>query len=170
MHVKVLCKTTKGQSRGIDPPSAIRRGEGAQMKWCQEPRCSPLVLLPHPWLRGLRSFISCTIGFFTILTLSEWFCYLFCMCVLVVQSYLTLCDPMNCSPPSSSVHGTLQARILEWVAISFSRGSSWPRDWTQVSCTAGRFSTIWTTREAPPIMCLSFWRRSALGVLWKEWC
>ena len=54
--------------------------------------------------------------------------------VLVAQSCLTLCDPMNCSLLGSSVHGTLQARILEWVAISFSRGSSQPRDQTQVSC------------------------------------
>ena len=49
---------------------------------------------------------------------------------------------------SSSIHGILQAKILEWFAISFSRGSSWPRDWTQVSCTAGRLFTIWATREA----------------------
>ena len=48
------------------------------------------------------------------------------------------CDPMDCSLPVSSVHGILQARILEWVAISFSRGSSWPRDRTRVSCIAGR--------------------------------
>ena len=54
---------------------------------------------------------------------------------------------MDCSPPSSSVYGILQARILEWVAIQFSRGSSQPRDWTQVSCIAGRFFTIWATRE-----------------------
>ena len=46
----------------------------------------------------------------------------------------TLCDPIDCSPPGSSVHGTSQARIQEWVAISSSRGSSWPRDWTLVSC------------------------------------
>ena len=52
----------------------------------------------------------------------------------VTQSCLTLCDPMDCSPPGSSDHGILQARILEWVAISYSRGSSWPRDWTWVSC------------------------------------
>ena len=50
--------------------------------------------------------------------------------VLVAQSCPTLCDPMDCSPPGSSVHGILQARILEWVAISFSRGSSQPRDKT----------------------------------------
>ena len=55
---------------------------------------------------------------------------------------------MDCSLPGSSVHGILQARILEWVAIPFSRGSSWPRDWTWVSCIAGRFFTIWATREA----------------------
>ena len=48
--------------------------------------------------------------------------------VLVAQSCLTLCDPMDCRPPGSSVHGILQARILEWVAVPFSRGSSQPRD------------------------------------------
>ena len=51
----------------------------------------------------------------------------------VAQSCLTLCNPMDCSPPGSSVHGVFQARVLEWGAISFSRGSSWSRDWTQVS-------------------------------------
>ena len=55
---------------------------------------------------------------------------------------------MGCSHPGSSVHGILQARILEWVAISFSRGSFQPRDWTQVSWIAGRFFDIWATREA----------------------
>jgi len=49
----------------------------------------------------------------------------------VAQSCPTLCDPMDCSIPVSSVHGIFQARVLEWVAISFSRGSSWPRDWTR---------------------------------------
>ena len=53
--------------------------------------------------------------------------------VLVAQSCPTLCDPMDCGPPDSSVRGILQARILEWVAVPFSRGSSQPRDWTQVS-------------------------------------
>ena len=51
--------------------------------------------------------------------------------MLVVQSCLTLCDPMDCSPPGSSVHGILQTRILKWVAILFSRGSSQPRDQTR---------------------------------------
>ena len=57
------------------------------------------------------------------------------------------CDPMDCSLPGSSAHGILQARILEWIAIPFSRGSSWPRDRTWVSCIAGRCFTIWATRE-----------------------
>ena len=64
---------------------------------------------------------------------------------LVAQSCPTLCDSMNCSPSGSSIHGVLQARILEWIAIPFSRGSSWPRDRTQVSFIAGRFFTIWAT-------------------------
>ena len=64
------------------------------------------------------------------------------MKVLVTQSCPTLCSPMDCSPPGSSVQGILQARILEWAAIPFSRGSSLPRDQALVSCIAGRFFTI----------------------------
>ena len=63
--------------------------------------------------------------------------------VLVAQSCLTLCDPTDRSPPASSVHGILQVRILEPVAIPFSRGSSWPRDQTWLSCIADRFFIIW---------------------------
>ena len=59
------------------------------------------------------------------------------------QLCLTLCDPMD-----YTVHGILQARILEWLAIPFSRGSSQPRDWTRVSCIAGGFFTDWAMREA----------------------
>ena len=59
------------------------------------------------------------------------------------------CDPMDCSLPGSSVHGILQQRVLQWVAISFSRRCSQPRDQTQVSCITGRFFTEWATREAP---------------------
>jgi len=63
-----------------------------------------------------------------------------CMCA---QSCLILCDLMDCSLPGSSVHGIFQASILQWVAISSSRGASWPRIWTCVSCIAGRFLTTW---------------------------
>ena len=66
----------------------------------------------------------------------------------VAQSCPTLCDPMDCSPLGSTAHGILQARILEWVAISFSRGSSQPRDQTQVSHIAGRRFNLWAIREA----------------------
>ena len=73
-----------------------------------------------------------------------------CVCVLVIESCLTLLHPMDCSLPDSSVHGILQARILEWVAIPFSRRFSWSRDQTQVSCTAGRFFTVWSTGLSTP--------------------
>ena len=72
------------------------------------------------------------------------------------RSCLTLWDPMDRSPPGSSVHGVLQARILEWVAMPSSRGSSWPRGRTWVSCTGGRFFTTWATREALRIEVIFF--------------
>ena len=74
-----------------------------------------------------------------------------CACMLS-QLCPTLCDPMGCSLPGSSIHGISHARIVEWVAISFSREFSWPRDRTHiscVSCTAGKFFTIWATRGSP---------------------
>jgi len=88
---------------------------------------------------------------------------IFCLC-LVAQSCLTFCDPFDCSPPGSSVHEILQARILEWVAMSSSRGSSQPRDQTQVSHIAGRFFTIWATREAQ-IFCLAIYKLN-LNLSW----
>ena len=82
----------------------------------------------------------------------------------VTQSCLTLCDPMDCSLPGSSIHGIFQARVLEWVAVSFSRGSSPPRDQTQVSRIVGRCFTIWATREVTLAHCRSsINRRSLLG-------
>ena len=73
--------------------------------------------------------------------------------VLVTQLCLTLCDPR--SLPGSSVPGILQARILQWVAVLFFRGSPQPRDWTWVSCVVGRFFTIWATRETHILLCTS---------------
>ena len=66
-----------------------------------------------------------------------------------LQTCPILCDPMDCSPPGSSVHGTVEARLVERIAIPFSRGSSWPRNQTCKSCTAGAFFTIWANRAAP---------------------
>ena len=68
----------------------------------------------------------------------------------VALSCPTLCDPMDYSPPGSSVHGIFQARTLEWIAVSFSRGSSSPRNRTGVSCIAGGFFIAEPTREATP--------------------
>ena len=64
------------------------------------------------------------------------------------KSCLTLCNPMDCSLSGSSVPGILRATILEWIAIPFSWGSSWPRDQTRVSCIADRFLTGWVTGKA----------------------
>ena len=67
---------------------------------------------------------------------------------LVTQLCLTLCNTMDCSPPDFSVHGIIQARILEWITISSSRGSSWPRDWTHVSCIGSQILYHYATWEA----------------------
>ena len=83
----------------------------------------------------IPSLVDCTVIIFVL------------CCILVAQSCPTLCDPMDYSPPGSSVHGILQERIVEWVTIPFFRESSRPRDQTWVSCISGRFFTIWATRE-----------------------
>ena len=90
----------------------LPRPEKAQRRWRQEERSLE-------WRQ-----ISCW-------SISLEICCCYC---LVAQSCPTYCDPMDCSPPSSSVHGLSQARLLEWVAISFSRGSFQPRAGTRVSC------------------------------------
>ena len=73
-----------------------------------------------------------------------------CVCALT-QSRLTLCDPMDCRPSASSVHGIILTRILEWIDMPFSRGSSWPRDQTSISCVSCIGRQIlhpWVTWEA----------------------
>ena len=95
-----------------------------------------------PWrtsasFSNLNSLRACQMSTVTVaqdLISADWL-------VSITQSCPTLCNPMNCSLPGSSLHGILQARVLEWVAISFSRGSSWLRDQTQVSRTTGRLFT-----------------------------
>ena len=79
----------------------------------------------------------------------------------------------DCSLQGCSVHGISQARILEWVTISFSRASSQSRDWTQVSCFAGRCFTVWATREVPPSsqwipVKVSHWP-SVSRMIWSYW-
>ena len=75
-----------------------------------------------------------------------------CCCCLVTKLCLTLCNPMDYSPLGSSVHDILQARILEWVAISFSKGSCWPRDRIHIACIAGRFLPL--CHQGSPILTL----------------
>ena len=81
---------------------------------------------------------------FNFLSIVDLHCFR-CVCA---QSCLTLCDPTDCSPPSSSVHGILQATILEWVATPFSRESSLPRDRTHISCPFWYFAGGFFTAEA----------------------
>ena len=81
---------------------------------------------------------------------------LFCCCS-VAKSCPILCDPRYCSPPGSSVHSVFQARILEWVVISFSRGSSWTRDQTCVSCIEGGFFTVWAQMVKNPLSMRDTW-------------
>ena len=75
----------------------------------------------------------------------------------VAQSCPTLCDPVDCSLPSFSIHGILQARILEWVTISFSRGSSWPRDGIQVSLIGGRRFNLWKGNPRKRVLYVCVW-------------
>ena len=84
--------------------------------------------------------------FFCFFSVSMCACALSLSCVWCFFFY-----PMDCSPPGSSVHGIFWARILEWVSISYSRGSSWPRDWTCtscISCIGGQIMYHWTIWEA----------------------
>ena len=101
-------------------------------------RCCDLFLLTlfysHPssvLLQFLCLIGSLVILIFNFILISIEVCV--CTCS-VAQSYLTLCDPIKCGPTASSIHGISQARILERVVISSSRGSSWPMDWTFISC------------------------------------
>ena len=79
-----------------------------------------------------------------------------CVCAQLLQSCLILCNPMDCSPPGSSVYGISQARILEWVAMPSSRGSSWPRNWTHVSCTSKIGKRILYPPGSPVLVVLPF--------------
>ena len=115
-------------------------------------RDSGLLWLLHP----MNLLESCLISPFP-LRVAFWFAslraFLTLVCVLVMQSCPTLCDPMDCSPLSSSVHGILQARVLEWIAIPFSRWSSLPRDRTQVSCVSSTADWFLTSEPLRELLC-----------------
>ena len=96
-------------------------------------------------------------------------CVCYAVLCLVTQLYLTLCNPMDCNPQAPLSMGILQARILGWVAMPSSRGSSQPWDQTQVSHIAGKFFTIWATKETP-CMCVCFkYREMCLKGTRRHW-
>ena len=99
-----------------------------------------------------------------------------CLRAKSLQSCLTICDPMACSPPGSSIHGILQARVLDWVASSYSRGHSWPKDWTHISCVSciGRwilyYCDIWEAQVTNSIKTLKMVhvKKSLKKRLWRR--
>ena len=113
---------------------------------CQQPiiELNPKVV----WFKQGLNQLNQTCGFIkkTIIKLSFGSC---CYCCLVTKISLILSNSMDCIKPGSSIHGISQARILEWLVISFSRRSSWPRDQTHVSCIGRRILYCWASREAP---------------------
>ena len=131
-----------------------RRSPTADEQWMGGPMngCSGLLLggrLSFPWYSQLGSHFP---GSSPVLTMTA------CVHAKLLQSCLTLCDPMDCSPPGSSVHGIFHARILEWVAMPSSMGYSQPIDQTPVSCTAGGFFTaeplgkLSSCLQGPPLL------------------
>ena len=104
------------------------------------PRFIQIALCGHSFPGGLRGLLAKP---------GNTLAFPYALCE--AESCLTLCNPLDCSHPGSCIRGILRARIPEWVATPFSRGSSQPRDRTQVSFIAGRFFTIRATKEAPLI-------------------
>ena len=134
------------------------------------PSLSPRVCLNScPLSRWCFLIISSSTAPFSFCLQSFPALSLSCDWLLVTQTSPTLCHPIDCIPPGSYVHGIIQIRKLEWVAIPFSRETSQPRDQTQVSYTAGRFFTIWATREASmwdECNCAVGWTFFGIAFLW----
>ena len=136
-NVVVYCLAPKSYLNPWEPmdcslPGSSSMGFPRQEHWGELPFPLPGDL-PDPWIKPMS--LALAGRFFAIWATS--------VKVKVAQSCLTLCDPMD-----YTVHRILQARILEWVSVPFSRETSQPRDQTQVSRIAGRFFTSWATREA----------------------
>ena len=113
-----------------------------------------------------------TYNFETFISQTFMLCFpllkMVCVYIFVTQSCPALWNLIDCSPPGSSDHGILQARILEWIAISFSRASSQPRDQTRVSCIAGWFFTVWAAREALNVVYLHFLWAKIKPLMWPS--
>ena len=119
-------------------PGGRRAGEGHVLRSGLSPEYTCVGRPCYPWMFQFALHILSWFPGFTTEVI-----------VLVAQSCPTVWDSMDCGLPGSSVHRIHQARILEWVASPFSRGSSRPRDWSLVSCSVDGFFTIWATRETP---------------------
>ena len=119
-----------------------------EVQFASTPHFEILLISFRSQIRCSTTLRVCLLNFLFCVFKISGVCVCVCVCVLVAQSCLTLRDPMDYSPPGSSIHGLLQARILEWVAIPFSRESFQPKDRTWVTPTAGRCFTIWANREA----------------------
>ena len=145
---------------------------------------SRLQCVRSPWvLPGQEGFLYVMSTHILGSSWGSWTSWSFCSSTLstthpseVTQLCPTLCDPVDCSLPGSSIHGIFQARMLEWVAIAFSRRSSRPRDWNRVSRILGRRFTIWATREVPKIKGITtktsnklFWELSTLRSQKSHW-
>ena len=147
MHVKSLQSySTLCDTMGCSPPGSSVHGilQASILEWVAMPSSGG-----SSWPRGLNLHLLCLLHWQagSLPRVPPGKPIFFCIHpnkVKVTQSCPVLCDPMD-----YTAHEILQARILEWVAILFSRGSFQPRDWTQVSHTAGQFFTNWATREAP---------------------
>ena len=117
--------------------------------------CLDSYILGFPSLENRINLYCILKDWYTYLGTSREYCNA-CVCTQSLSYVWLFCGPMDCGPPGSSVHRILQARILEWVAISFSRGSSWPRGQTciscGVSCIAGRFFTAESPGEADTVI------------------
>ena len=130
---------------------AVCRAAGSVLQWA-----TCLVWRRGAWGLNIQWLLGSTNG------LLVWLC----IRIQLLQSCLTLCNPMDCSPLGFSVHGILQSRILEWVAMPSSRGSSWPRDRTCISCLL-----LWQTDSLPlvPPGKLAWLARELRKTRLKDW-
>ena len=132
-------------------PLGLWRGDGEKMR-------PP----PHYWEKWLAPSSHTNILEICFLNMCS-----ICVCAKLLHSCPTFYHPMDCSPPGSSVHGIFQGRILEWVAMPFSRKSSLPRDWTWVFCIAGRFFAL--SHQGRSFIILHHVKKFRLPLKVKEW-
>ena len=136
--VRVKDGRTSTQSFRGAPSPALGLSSSSSNTWEEESSCA-----------RERTVLPCLFKMMT--RLAEWLSEInHKVNMLVTQSSPTLCNSLDYIPPGSFVCGILQARILEWISIPFSRGSSWPRGQTKVSCIAGRFLTVWAMHLSLP--------------------